>query len=71
MKYDLIDPKAVQAVLQLFRRVKQLSLDGMNTNLIWFYKEDDHLMREMGKDFRDIFNLELSARAYSTSRQVA
>lgn len=64
MQLEYFNTSTSKVMLNLFKRLAELSESGHSVEVKWFYAEDDEDMMEAGEDYRQIVKLpfELLAR---------
>ncbi len=64
MQLEYFNTSSSKVLLNLFKRLAELSESGATVEVKWYYAEDDEDMMEAGEDFRQIVKLpfELVAR---------
>jgi len=63
-KFEKYDTNSVQYIFQIMKRIEILAESGMDVDVVWYYKEGNESMKEMGENLRDLFELQVNLNSY-------
>jgi len=56
-KLEYFNTSSSKCLLDIFRKLENLNVNGSNTKVEWYYDQDDEDMEESGEDFQEIIEL--------------
>lgn len=57
MKMEYFNTSSSKCLIDIFRKLEKIHLQGTTVYVKWFYEEEDEDMQHSGEDFRDILRL--------------
>ena len=59
-EFDYFNSSSSKCLLDIFRRLIIIKIQGKKVTINWYFEEDDDDMKEAGEDFRDLLDLEFN-----------
>ena len=63
VKLEYFNTSSSKCLLDIFRRLENLSKTGAAVKINWFYETDDEDMQEAGEDYKSILNMPFNIMA--------
>lgn len=57
MKMEYFNTSSSKCLIDIFRKLEKIHLQGVNIFVKWYFDEDDEDMQHSGEDFREILRL--------------
>ena len=57
MKMEYFNTSSSKCLIDIFRKLEKIHLQGANVYVKWYYEEEDEDMQHSGEDFREILRL--------------
>ncbi len=62
--FEYYNSSSVRKIMALFKIFEQIWAEGHEASITWLYEEGDDVMKESGKDFKELVSLPFEVKSY-------